>query len=511
MKSRTENVARNLKSSVLFQITNILIKFLLRTVFIYTLGKEYLGVNGVFTNILTVLSLSELGLGTAIVYDMYRPIAEKDTEKEIQLFKFYRYIYAAVGSVILILGFLLVPFLKYIIKDVPNVSHLYLIYCLQLISTSASYFFAQYRSLLDAHQLNSINTNNNWIFAIIKTAAQIGILIFLKSYILFLLTDLAVTVLSNYMIALKCRKMFPYIASTVKKAVLVDKGHIFKNAMSMFSIKVGITVVNATDNLLVSAFISTILVGMYSNYSMITSVITASTMMISSSLQASVGNLCVAKNYKKTAGVFEKIRFLYVSLYAIICVCMISLINPFIELWAGTEYVLDSRIVFVIVLNLYLTGVHQPIEVFLYADGLFRYFKIKPWIEAAINLLVSIALAKPLGIIGIFIGTTVSHVTTTLWYDARIVYKYSLHEKLKNYWVQYFKYAVPTFTMGVLLAFGAERINPFANPYLSFVVKLILVFVLSASGWVLLFGRTEQFKYYLTAALSKLQRKIKTI
>lgn len=124
MKSRTENVARNLKSSVLFQITNILIKFLLRTVFIYTLGKEYLGVNGVFTNILTVLSLSELGLGTAIVYDMYRPIAEKDTEKEIQLFKFYRYIYAAVGSVILILGFLLVPFLKYIIKDVPNVSHL---------------------------------------------------------------------------------------------------------------------------------------------------------------------------------------------------------------------------------------------------------------------------------------------------------------------------------------------------------------------------------------------------
>lgn len=107
MKSRTENVARNLKSSVLFQITNILIKFLLRTVFIYTLGKEYLGVNGVFTNILTVLSLSELGLGTAIVYDMYRPIAEKDTEKEIQLFKFYRYIYAAVGSVILILGFLL--------------------------------------------------------------------------------------------------------------------------------------------------------------------------------------------------------------------------------------------------------------------------------------------------------------------------------------------------------------------------------------------------------------------
>lgn len=505
MKSRTENVTRNLKSSILLQITNVIIKFLLRTVFIYTLGKEYLGVNGVFTNILTVLSLSELGLGTAIVYDMYQPIAENDTEKEVQLFRFYRYIYAIIGSVILLLGLVLVPFLKYIIKDVPNVSHLYLIYCLQLVSTSASYFFAQYRSLLDAHQLNSINTQNNWLFAVIKTALQIIILVVWKNYIFYLLADLIVAVLSNYIISIKCRKMFPYIVSTAKAQVPVESKHILKNAMSMFSIKVGITVVNATDNLLISTFISTILVGMYSNYSMITSVITASTMMISSSLQASVGNLCVSKNYEKTSEIFERIRFLYVSIYAVICSCMLPLINSFVKLWAGAEYVLDIRIVFVIVLNLYLTGVHQPIEVFMYADGLFRYFKIKPWIEAAINLVVSILLAKPLGIVGIFIGTTVSHITTTLWYDARIVYKNSLHEKFPKYWVGYFKYAVPTFLMSIALTVAAEKIELFANPYLSFVTKAIIVFVISVGGWILLFGRTEQFKYYFGVLKSKLE------
>lgn len=296
MKSRTENVTRNLKSSILFQCTNIIIKFLLRTVFIYTLGKEYLGINGVFTNILTVLSLSELGLGTAIIYDMYQPIAENNTEKEIHLFRFYRYIYAIVGSIILLLGLLLVPFLKYIIKDVPNVSHLYLIYCLQLVSTSASYFFAQYRSLLDAHQLNSINTKNNWIFAVVKTLLQITALLVWKNYILFLLLDLVIVIVSNYAISIKCRKLFPYINSTPKARTQVEYRHILKNAMSTFSIKVGITVVNATDNLLISAFISTLLVGVYSNYSMITSVITASTMLISSALQASVGNLCVSKD-----------------------------------------------------------------------------------------------------------------------------------------------------------------------------------------------------------------------
>lgn len=506
MKSRTENVARNLKSSGIYQITNIIIKFLLRTVFIHTLGKEYLGVNGVFTNVLTVLSLSELGLGTAIIYDMYEPIAEKDTAKEIQLFKFYRYVYAFIGGIILALGLSLVPFLKHIVKDVPNVSNIYLIYCLQLVTTSASYFFAQYRSLLDAHQLNSINTRNSWIFTIIKTLIQIVILVALKNYGLFLLTDLVIAILSNYAIALKCRKMFPYITSHENNIALVDKRHIFKNAMSMFSIKVGVTVVNATDNLLISAFISTILVGMYSNYSMITSVVTASTMMISSSLQASVGNLCVARDYKKTEDVFERIRFLYVSVYAVVCVCMLSLINPFIELWAGTEYVLDNRIVFVIVLNLYLTGVHQPIEVFMYADGLFRYFRIKPWIEAAINLLTSVALVRPYGIIGVFIGTTISHITTTLWYDAWVVYKYSLHKSIKTYWTRYFKYAVPTFVMSVVIAVGTNGMDTFSNLYLAFVAKLLFVFGLAVLGWIALFRRTPQFKYYFNPILAKIKK-----
>jgi len=496
MKSRTENVTRNLKSSILFQCTNIIIKFLLRTVFIYALGKEYLGVNGVFTNILTVLSLSELGLGTAIIYDMYQPIAENNIEKEIQLFRFYRYIYAIVGSIILLLGLLLVPFLKYIIKDVPNVSHLYVIYCLQLVSTSASYFFAQYRSLLDAHQLNSINTKNNWIFAVVKTLLQITALLMWKNYILFLLLDLVIVIVSNYAISIKCRKLFPYINSSPETQTQIEYKHILKNAMSTFSIKVGITVVNATDNLLISVFISTLLVGIYSNYSMITSVITASTMLISSSLQASVGNLCVSKDYKKISDVFERIRFLYVTIYAMVCIGMLSLINPFVELWAGREYVLDIRIVSVIVLNLYLTGVHQPIEVFVYADGLFRYFKIKPWIEAAINLVISILLAKPLGITGIFIGTTVSHVTTTLWYDAKIVYKKSLHKAFRTYWNGYLMYLLPTFMMAVMVGFVSNKIEVSMNPYLSFVVKAVVVVGLSVMGWILLFGKTKQFKYY---------------
>lgn len=507
MSSRTQNVARNLKTNIGFQITNILIKFILRTVFIYILGKEYLGINGVFSNILTVLSLSELGLGTAIVYDMYKPIAVNDKIRENQLFCFYKYVYAIIGVIILAIGMCLIPFLKYIVSDVPNVSNIYMIYILQLLSTSASYFFAQYRSLFDAHQFNYINTRNNWFFAILKTIIQTVSLLLYKNYILFLVIDLAISVLSNYIISIKCKKFFPYINNGEKKIDLMYGKHVLSNAMSMFSIKVGITVVNATDNLIISSFISTVLVGIYSNYSMLTSVITASTMMISSSLQASVGNLCVNKNHNKMREVFEKVLFLYSSLYALICIGMGTLVNTFISVWAGPDYVLADATVFVIILNLYLTGVHQPLEVYIYADGMFKYFRVKPWIEAGINVIISILLVKPLGITGVFLGTTLSHLFTTFWYDALIVCRKSIHLQVRRYYKLYFEYATVTFALAFILNYLFKSVFKFSYTILFFIVEGGIVVLIYLIAWMSIFGRTTQCKYYINELKTKVIKK----
>lgn len=496
MKTRSQYAGKNLKYSVVYQITNLAIKFILRTIFIYTLGKEYLGVNGVFTNILTVLSLSELGLGTVIIYDMYKPIAENDRHKATQLFHFYKKVYTAIGIIILALGLCLIPFLKYIINDVPNVSNLYLIYVLQLLTTTSTYFFAQYRSYFDANQLNAANTKNNWIFNIIKTVIQAVVLLTIHNYIFYLITDLAVTVLSNYQISLKCKKQYPYLNDKCDPLQKEYSINTLKNAMSMFSIKVGVTVLNATDNLLISTLISTTVVGIYSNYSMITSVITASTMMISSSLQASVGNLCAVSNKENIRIVFKRIYFLYASIYAIVCSCLFSSLNSFIQTWAGESYVLNTSILFIIVFNLYLTGVHEAIEIFIYADGLFKHFKIKPWIEVVINLGVSIVLGEKIGLLGIFIGTAVSHLTTTLWFDSKIIYENTLKENYVEYWKMYTKYAGLGFLISIVLYNVMNLMFTDTTGWTSTILKVIISFILSSLIWLILFSRSDEEKYY---------------
>ena len=495
MENRTTHVIRNLNMSAIYQVVNIIIKFVLRTIFIKYLGKEYLGLNGVFSNILTVLSLSELGLGTAIVYDMYKPIHDKDNTRIAQLFKFYKYMYAVIGAFILGVGMLLIPALKYIITDIEGVSNIYLIYILQLVTTAASYFFAQYRSLIDANQLNELNTKNNIIFNILKTIFQAIALIVFQNYILYLLTDLIVQVLSNYSISRKCKKMFPYIKTKVENISFNYIKKLLRNASSMFSIKIGSTVLTATDNLIISSMISTVLTGIYSNYTMITSVITASTMLISTALQASVGNLCVASDKEKKIEVFEKIRFLYSSIYAMIFVCFFILGNDFITIWIGKDYLLSPLTVFFIILNCYLTGVRQPIEIYIYADGLFNRFKIKPWIEAGINLIVSLILVNYWGIIGVLVGTTISHITTTLWYDAYVVYKYSLKEKLSTFFKKYFDYFLTTLLiMGIsYIATGFIRLS---NIYVSFIIKAIVCLGIFIFLWYIRYNKAQQLIYY---------------
>ena len=497
MRTRTENVSKNLTNSIIFQVTNIVIKFVLRTIFIYTLGKEYLGVNGVFNNILSVLSLSELGLSTVIVFDMYKPIAEDNKKLVVQYFDFFRFIYSIIGLFIIMIGISLLPFLDKLVKDVPNVKHIRVYYLLQLGTTAASYFFAQYRSFIDAHQLNAINTANNWLFAIIRTVLQSIVLIVWKNYMLYLLVELIVVIVSNYVLSIKCKQRFPYISNKVERLPATNKRTILRNAMSTFSIKVGITVVNATDNLLISTLISTIVVGIYSNYGLITTIITASTMLISSSIQASVGNLCVEGDARKSYNVYKRIRFLYCSIYSFVCVCLFTLINMFIEIWAGHEYLLSEQVVLIIVINLYLTGVHQPIEVYMYADGLFRYFKIKPWVEILINLGISILLGKCLGISGIFLGTLISHVTTTLWYDSKVVYNHTFKLTLKVFWADYLRYFIPTVLIGIVACWLVGVIHLGGTDIVGLLLKTVIVALIFLSLWVLYYRNSEELCYYI--------------
>ena len=456
--SRTENSIKNLLSAVIFQIINILIKFLVRTIFIYTLGKEYLGISGVFSNILTVLSLAELGFGTSIIYCMYEPIQKKNHTRLIQMVCFFKRIYFTVGSFIGIVGCLLLPFLDYIIKDVPNIKYIHLFYMLHLIDAVSTYFFAHYRAVLSAAQLERLNSKNNLWISISKTIAEIIVLIFTKSYTIYMIVQIVINVLGGYRISRITLEKFPFIKNKVETLNKKEKKRIWNNAFHMLNIRVGQTIVNATDNIIISSLISTVLVGIYSNYSMVIQIILTSTFLIEQSIVGSIGNLCVTASAAKKREIFSRIYFLYAGIFCIIFTCLFTLLTPFMQLWLGETYKLEQITVFFVVLNCYLSGMRQPIEAFINAEGLFKYFRTKPIIEAIINLIMSIWGAKTIGIAGVFLGTTISQLFTTFWYDPYIVCKYSLNENLKTYMKMYFKQFLITVASVILSQFIVKLI-----------------------------------------------------
>ncbi len=496
MQTRTGSAIRNVYFSLFSQFINILVKFGMRTVFVYCLGKEYLGINGVFSNVLTILSLTELGLGSAIVYSMYKPIAEGNERKVTQFVKYYKKIYMMIGIIIITLGCCLIPFLGYLITDMPDVEHIRFIYVLFLLNSATSYFFAQYVSLINAYQMSYEYKKIQMWFSILKAILQSVFLVVTHMYIVYLLIDIALNFSSNYAVYRKARCLFPFITEYKGELEKEEKTELWKNALSNFSIKIGITVINSTDNLVISACISTILVGLYSNYLMVIQIILTTAVLVQQALMAGIGNACVTGTDQSKQQIYHRLLFLYGGLFCIIVGCLYSLMQPFIALWLGTEYMLTDEVTLVMIVNCYLSGMHQVNEAFIYSDGLYQHFKWKPWMEALLNLVISIVLARQIGIIGVLIGTTISHFMLTFWYDAYIVYKYSIHLKIGDYFKRYLSYAACAALVIVVECFMNMMFKNASDTIGIFFLKAVCGGGLSTGTWLLFFGKTDECRYY---------------
>lgn len=506
MKGRTSYVIKNSTYSIISQIINIIIKFGVRTVFIITLGKEYLGINSVFTNILTMLSLTELGVGTAIVYDMYKPIAENNTSRILGYMQIFKKVYAIIGVIIFALGLLVIPFLDNILTDVESIPNIVLIYILFLLDSVSSYFFAHYRSLVGAYQKNYINTTNTIIFNIIKSIFQLIILLLFKNFILYLTVQIFFNVLGNYVLSIKVKKMFPYIKEKeYEKIPKHDVIKIIKNSFSLFSLKVSAIVLNSTDNILLSSFISTIITGVYSNYNLIISTVQQTVFLIVNSLQASLGNLCATETKEKCKTVFFNLLFTYSWIYCFLSVGISLLISNVIYVWIGKDYILAQSLIYIIVFNFYLAGVRQATSGFYTANGLFRYFKVSPWIEVIINIGLSIILVNLIGINGIFIATTISHLLTKLWFEPYILFKYGFEDKLRLYfkkYVSYFSILVVSFIIVYICNIVFIEFN-----IINFIIKGAIAVIAPNVLYYLIFYKSEEFKY-VKELLKKMYNKI---
>jgi len=505
---RTENTIKNSLTSTISSITAMILGLIAQSIFIRLLGAEYLGLNGLFANILTCLSIFELGIGNAIVYHLYKPISENDKEKIKSLMQFYRKAYNIIALLITILGMLLIPVLKYIVGEVTVEINLYIIYILFLFSTLSSYFVAYKRSLLYAYQKNYIINIVHIIYLISLNFLQLLLLFFTKNYYIYLIIKIICQILENIIITVIVNKKYKFI--TEKKFNKLDKSvekDIFNKVKALVFHKIGYVIVMGTDNIIISMFIGVISVGYYSNYSTIISAVNSLFATIVSSATASIGNLIITETCKKRYQTFKKLRFLNFWLACFSGVCILTIMQPFIKIWVGEQYLLGITVLFTLVLNYYQKMMRYSYSTFKDAGGIWIEDKYVPLVESLLNIVASIVLLKFFGLAGVFMGTIISGLALWCYSYPKFVYKKLFNRSYIQYTKETLGY-IGLFILLAMLTYCISTLFVVSNNYLQVIINTLIALVVPNTILVILFRKTENFKYFLEL-LSKITKKIK--
>lgn len=439
-------------------ILNTILGFVCRIIFVRCLSADYLGVNGLFTNILSMLSLAELGVGSAIVFALYKPLAENDEEKIASLMKMYSKAYRAIGTLIATVGLLLMPFIGFIIKEQPNISEsIYLLYAINLFNTASSYFFSYRISLLIASQRNYIVSGINYIVTIIQSGVQMVFLLVFRNYVGYLLIQTAATLIYNLIITRVAVKQFPFIANKKAKPLeKEEKRKLFANVRDLMFYKVSGALVNCTDNILITFFNGLTTTGIASNYTLLVNTLNSILNQIFSGLTASIGNHNASESAEKQYEMFSFLNMMNFWFFGWAALGILFCSSDLVRLLFGKSYVLPLEIPLVLSLNFYTFGVVSVIGTYKDTLGLFHYGRYIQLITGLLNIVLSIILGKIWGVFGIFAATVISRMCTHLWYTPYAVFRYGFKKSVGLYWRRYAFYLLLLGVAGLLcsIVFG---------------------------------------------------------
>lgn len=454
--NRTKNVKTNLKFNIIKFVLQLFLQFILRTVLIYYMGAEYLGLNGLFSNILTFLNLAELGIGSAIVFSMYKPIADGDTEKVKALHNLYKRFYLIISIVVLCLGIGLSPFIKWFINgDVTIDVNIYVLYVLYLINTLAGYFSAHKRSLLFAHQRNDVENKIKTVCLLGMTILQIIVLVLTKNYYIYFSLSILFTIIECLSIHVAADKLYPNINGKSQPVDSAEKKKIWKNVGAISMHKIGSAVVFSTDNILISSMLGLALLGAYSNYYLIISTLISVYLLFTNALTGSVGNLIASEDKEYVYQKYKQINFMFSILTGFCTVCLIVLFQPFISAWTRGNplYILDFSSVILLCVSFYLGRMRIGTGIFKECAGLFKQDQWKPIVEAVINLVASILLGIFMGLNGIILGTIISTIVAPLWVEPWVLYKHYFKKSVKEYFKNFIRDVLIAVIVGIVCYF----------------------------------------------------------
>lgn len=444
--SRTKNTILNAIGGMAVRMFGFLSTFITRTVFLHILGIEYAGVSSVFSDVLTVLSFAELGIGTAITYALYRPIAQNDQEQIARLMNVYRKIYAAIAGVIFVLGLCVLPMLKYVITDAPTIKEdIRLIYVLYLSNTAVSYLFIYKSTFLVAAQKDYLVSKYKIVISAIKMVAECVILFVFRNFVVYLLLTIAFSFAQNVIIAMVAEREFPILKKRCDgKLSDEEKNKLVDDTKALALYKVSGTVLNGTDSIVTASVLGTATVGILGNYNLLANQVYYFVSTLFSATSASIGNLAAMSDGEHQYRIFQRILFMGFWIYCFCATCLWTLLNPFMFVWQKGNYMFAPSVVALLVVEFYMKGMLSPVSQFRTSNGLFVQGKYRPVIMAGINILTSIALARRIGVAGIILGTIISRVSTQMWYDPWLIYRNVFKKNVLCYFRTYIGYAAIT-------------------------------------------------------------------
>ena len=492
---RTKNATRNIVFGIILKLYQTLIPFLMRTVMIYFLGMQYLGLNGLFNSILFVLNLAELGVGSAMVYSMYKPIAEDDTAKTCALLRLYKIYYRIIGITIGTVGVALLPLIPKLIKNgtIPEGINVYVLYLINLAATVFSYcFFAYKKSLLDAHQRNDISSKIILCVNTLQYVCQIGTLVIFNNYYYYLIVLLLSQILTNIVTAVVVSKIYPdYVAKGKLDKESVKK--INRSVRDLFTSKLEFVIINSADTIVISAFLGLTLLAVYQNYYFIMISVVGIISVIFSACIAGVGNSIIVETKEKNYMDLQKFTFLLVWIVGVCACCLLCLYQPFMELWVGKENRLGFGAVVCFVIYYVIYEIYQLLNLYKDAAGIWYEDRKRPLVTAVANIVMNLVMVQFWGIYGVLLSTVLS--------TALIGIPWLLHNLFvilfgKKYLIQYIKKLVLnvgitifncTVTYWVCSLFQASSM-------VSFVLQAVCCIGISNCVYFMFYHRMREFK-----------------
>ena len=503
---RAARMEKNLKFVMAGELLLAVLKFLSRRVFVLLLGREHLGLNGLFTDVLSMLSLAELGFSASITYSLYRPVAQGDTETIKSLVRLYRRVYRTVGMVVLAAGLCLTPFLSFFVKKMPeDIPYIPLIYVLNLANASISYFFAYKSTLLFVHQKKYVETAVRAVVSLGATAAQIGVLLLTRNYLYYLLLAIGATIVQNAAVSIQADRLYPYLREKNVRPLSPEiLGEIRRNVRAMLLHRIGAVAVLNTDNLLISKFVGVAAAGLYSNYVMIRSFLNIMIGALFDVITPALGNLAATETLEGRQEAFRRLDFFSSWLFGWMSICLFCLYDPFIDLWLGGGYLLPAPAVLLIVVNFYVTSMRTPVIDTKNVLGLFWDDRYKSIVEAAFNLVVSVLLARRWGVEGIMAGTLLSTLAFPFWCEPLVLYHRGLHMPVGEYFKGYCVRLVVTVTAGGLtwLLCGLT-----GSGFAGFLEKGFICAVVPNLAFLAAYWRVKEFLFLKGVAGQRIRRK----